>query len=531
MSALPDQDGLVCVADLGELARAGRRIVKLGAKQILLVHSDRGVFACNNRCPHEGYPLMEGTLTEGCVLTCNWHNWKFHLGTGETLVGGDRLRHYPTRVAAGQVWLDPADPPAAERIEQALDNLIAAMPRHEYDRMAREIARLQAAGGDPLAAVRRALAATHDAYEFGMGHAQAAAADWLALRASDAGTDPARRLAPILEIVGHLAWDTRREPRHPFAAGAEAWEPEALVAAIEAEDEARATRLVRGALQAGLDTETLTRPLARAALAHYQDFGHALIYVAKTAELIRRLGRQAAEPALLALVRALVYARREDLIPEFRAYGPAGAAWDGRGDALPRVDDLARASVGRALDLTVAGSAKPAALYDRLLHAAARQWLHFDLDLQDRVDQPISRNVGWLDFTHMLTFANAVRTLATRFPDLWPAGLLQLACFLGRNAPFCDFEQDQSRWRVADPAAFLAERTTALFDHGAPEYIVSSHLVKITLALTAEIEAAPEAPWTADLLAAANRFFASPLKRKHVARSATQAIAFVAAEG
>ena len=38
------------------------------------------VWACDNRCPHEGYPLVEGNLTDGCILTCNWHNWKFGEG-------------------------------------------------------------------------------------------------------------------------------------------------------------------------------------------------------------------------------------------------------------------------------------------------------------------------------------------------------------------------------------------------------------------------------------------------------------------
>mgnify|MGYP002037594384 FL=1 len=49
-------------------------LVKHGDKQVALFHSPKGVYACNNRCPHEGYPLSQGTLAEGCVPTCNWHN-------------------------------------------------------------------------------------------------------------------------------------------------------------------------------------------------------------------------------------------------------------------------------------------------------------------------------------------------------------------------------------------------------------------------------------------------------------------------
>jgi phenylpropionate dioxygenase-like ring-hydroxylating dioxygenase large terminal subunit len=54
------------------------------------------------------------------VLTCNWHNWKFDLESGVTLVGGDPLRRYPVQVRDDEVWIDVADPPAAARQEAAL---------------------------------------------------------------------------------------------------------------------------------------------------------------------------------------------------------------------------------------------------------------------------------------------------------------------------------------------------------------------------------------------------------------------------
>ena len=118
---MPDQGEaqLVHVGSLEALKAQGRRLVKVGRKQIALFHGEKGVFACNNRCPHEGYPLMEGSLAEGCVLTCNWHNWKFDLDSGETLVGGDRLRRYPVQICGDEIWLDVADPPPAARAMSA----------------------------------------------------------------------------------------------------------------------------------------------------------------------------------------------------------------------------------------------------------------------------------------------------------------------------------------------------------------------------------------------------------------------------
>jgi len=534
MSAMPQpSDGpgesLVKVAEVGDLEPKGLKVVKVGRKQIVLFKTDKGLYACNNRCPHEGYPLAEGNMTDGCVLTCNWHNWKFDLESGETLIGGDRLRRYPVVVKDGGIWLDVIDPPAEQVIARSLENLHHCFRREETVRMARELARLQRAGGDPLDAVRAAFEWTYERLEFGALHSQGAAADWLALRERYA-RDEAERLSALVEIIGHLCYDTLRERHYPYSQERAPYAPDALVAAIEAEDEDAAVAQIRGALAQGVGSAGLERPLCQAALAHYNDFGHSLIYVIKTGELIARLGEASAEPLLLALVRAMVNAFREDLIPEFRSYAGALAAWDGAGAARPPAVDFVGLSAKRAMVLSADASGDPEALYRVLLEAGAWNMLHFDLAFQSRSDGPISQNVGWLDFTHHITFANAVRMACTRTPELWPQGLLQMACFVGRNAAYVDRELDPGEWRVDELAAFLEDRLRSLFDHGQPEFIVSCHLMKILAATEAELAAAPDAPFVPVLLAAVNRFLHSPLKRRHSLRSARQALDFVGIE-
>ena len=111
--------GWVQAVALDELAAKRRVIFRHDGRQIALFHTETGVLACNNRCPHEGYPLREGSLDGDCVLTCNWHNWKFDLKTGQNLYGGDRLRvaganEGPEVVVGGggchrHVWSGPRD--------------------------------------------------------------------------------------------------------------------------------------------------------------------------------------------------------------------------------------------------------------------------------------------------------------------------------------------------------------------------------------------------------------------------------------
>ena len=163
------------VASLSELQAKGRMLVKHGDKQVALFHSPKGVYARNNRCPHEGYPLSQGTLAEGCVLTCNCHNWKFDLESGDTMVGGDTLRRYPVALDGDDVILDLSDPPGEARIAAALEEIREAMDKEEYDRMARLVTRIERAGGNPLDALREAVRIGHDRMEFGMTRAFAAA--------------------------------------------------------------------------------------------------------------------------------------------------------------------------------------------------------------------------------------------------------------------------------------------------------------------------------------------------------------------
>jgi hypothetical protein len=163
--------------------------------------------------------------------------------------------------------------------------------------------------------------------------------------------------------------------------------------------------------------------------------------------------------------------------------------------------------------------------------AAAWTWARFDLSIDRASDKPVSHNVSWLDFSHMLTFGNAARHLCSERPDLWPNALLQLACFIGRNKPFIDPALDVDAWRVAERDSFLASSTDSLLDHGIPEPIISCHRVKVLAALRDELEASPDAVWAEDMLLAVNRFLNTPMTRHHSLRTARQSLAFVAAEG
>ena len=519
-------------ASLEALKDKGRVVFRKSGRQIALFDTPQGVFACNNRCPHEGYPLREGSLDERCVLTCNWHNWKFELQSGRNLYGGEGLRTYPVEIRGGEIWIDLADPPFESRRAEIIASLHEAREDNAYERMAREIARLHRLGADPLDALRETIHWSHDRMEFGWTHAYAGVADWLTLYDENEGDDE-KRLACVLEGVAHVADDVLREPRHPFTDAVRPYDEEAFDGAIEREDEEEAVSMLRGGLRAGLGFSDFEGGLTRAALSHYQDFGHSLIYVSKVGRLIERLGSEVAEPLLVSLARGLVFATREDLIPEYRGYAKALARWGRAKNGIdPAAGDWRGLGINKALSQAVSASgAPPARLFHALLGANARNLLTFDAEQQDRIRVPVDDSVGWLSFTHGITFANAVREQCTKFPHLWPAALLQMACFSGRNAPYTGAEEEIEAWRVDDAGAFIGEAVEGLFDHGVGEFIVSVHLLKTVMATREELRAAPPVE-VAELLAAGlNRFLHSRLKRRQVRRSVYQAMKFVAYDG
>jgi len=505
-----------------------------GSRQVALFHLDGKLFALDNRCPHEGYPLSAGSVSSDCVLTCNWHNWKFQLQDGHCVVGGDDVRSYRTRSENGSVWVDLTEPPVEETRSAVIKGLRKAFEDRDYGRLCREIARLHFHGLDPREAVRKAIVWSHNHLEYGAAetHAYAAAADWLSL-ADTFGQDFERQLACIAEAVDHMAHDVLRRPEFPYGKPSEKpFVKDEFLAAIEAERSPEAEGMVLRALDDGMHWHDLEKTFAMAALSHYADFGHCLIYLPKTSELIQRLGPDVERLLLPTLVRQLCYASREDLIPDFRDYTAV----------LASLPEPLLANDSAATDLTAPFPAKlpqtlswlskslashpVMAVYDALLTALAQSLLHYDTSYGTVFDRPVRHNVSWLGFTHGVTFSNAVRVLCSRYPELWRQGLLQMACFLGRNFRYLDPSVSAGSWRVDDSRTFLEAAHDQLLDHGIDEPVLAAHLLKTTLAVEGELPLS-SARCQEALLSSLNRYLHSSIKGKHVRRAARQAIALV----
>lgn len=71
-----------------ELPEGRVKTVTAAHKGICLTHFEGKFSALDNKCPHQGGPLGEGSIENG-MLRCPWHGWDFHPCTGKSPGGYD----------------------------------------------------------------------------------------------------------------------------------------------------------------------------------------------------------------------------------------------------------------------------------------------------------------------------------------------------------------------------------------------------------------------------------------------------------
>ena len=67
-----------------ELRKTGQLLTKVGSLPVVVFWDEDRAYAIEDRCPHMGFPLHQGTVECGLV-TCHWHNARFDLSSGCTL--------------------------------------------------------------------------------------------------------------------------------------------------------------------------------------------------------------------------------------------------------------------------------------------------------------------------------------------------------------------------------------------------------------------------------------------------------------
>ncbi len=105
---MKDSKGLVWhkVLDNKDDLPEGRvKTVTAAHKGICLTHFKGKFSALDNRCPHQGGPLGEGSIENG-LLRCPWHGWDFHPCTGKPPGGyDDGVPTYEVKEEDGAIYV------------------------------------------------------------------------------------------------------------------------------------------------------------------------------------------------------------------------------------------------------------------------------------------------------------------------------------------------------------------------------------------------------------------------------------------
>ncbi len=111
------------VLDLDELPEGRVKTVVAGHKSLALTHHQGQYGALDNRCPHQGGPLGEGSIENG-LLRCPWHGWDYCPLTGKPpgeLEVDDALETFSVEVKADGVYVGlPVEQPHTRTVSDVM---------------------------------------------------------------------------------------------------------------------------------------------------------------------------------------------------------------------------------------------------------------------------------------------------------------------------------------------------------------------------------------------------------------------------
>ena len=125
------------VAAVGDIPPGTRRLAQVNGRAIVIFNLGGEFFALNNRCPHRGGSLCQGSQTglvesdgpgnyrysrPGEIIRCPWHGWEFDIRTGQSYCDPKRFRAkaYPVNVEPGASVVK--GPYVAETIKVAVES-------------------------------------------------------------------------------------------------------------------------------------------------------------------------------------------------------------------------------------------------------------------------------------------------------------------------------------------------------------------------------------------------------------------------
>ena len=471
----------VQVGPVEEFADEGGTVVRANGRAIALFYHEGQFHAIENRCPHMGFPLQEGSVEDG-ILTCHWHHARFELSCGDTFdPWADDVTTFPVEVRDDEVWVHPHPDPDDSPAEHWMERLDVGMQENIRLVIAKAAVGLLDADvpyTEPLTV----------GVEFGTRYRESGWGRGLTILSCMAnlfdqvGTDEQPRA--LYTGLRHVASNTADEPprfqQEPFDAREipekrlKGWFREN----VEVRDEDGAERTLKTAVAEGLNQSELADIMFAAATDHlYLATGHTLDFINKAFETLDHVGWEHADVVLPSLIPQLTQASRAeetsqwrqpidiadmlfdtfDDLPELVESSRDAGDWEPPGDFGDTLLSDDPEAIVEALVTAVENAATAEQLAQRVTFAAATRIAQFATS---------NEFSDWNTVHHTFTYANAVHQASQR-TDAWELyrGVFDAAMsvYLDRflNTPPAPIPE--SGESEADPAE-LRERLLDTFD-------------------------------------------------------------------
>jgi len=102
-----EKDGFTYVCEIDDIAADRAKIFCIDKERIAVYKWENRLYAIHNVCKHQGGPLGEGKIIDGCI-TCPWHGYQYLPNNGQSPPPfKEKVNTYDLRVEGSKLWLNP----------------------------------------------------------------------------------------------------------------------------------------------------------------------------------------------------------------------------------------------------------------------------------------------------------------------------------------------------------------------------------------------------------------------------------------
>ena len=110
-----NKSDFIKVCDISDITEDRAKIFTVSGERVAIFKYDGKLSAVNNFCKHQGGPLGEGKVVDGCI-TCPWHGYQYLPHNGQSPPPfTEKVATYKLKLEATEIWIDPR--PLAEGTE------------------------------------------------------------------------------------------------------------------------------------------------------------------------------------------------------------------------------------------------------------------------------------------------------------------------------------------------------------------------------------------------------------------------------